>query len=77
MTTAERRNQEELKNAIKRATASYTAAPTTCEDAYREPYEWAKLIKLTSARSLEDFRPCDPIARIDALKVFVLRLLDG
>ncbi len=77
LTTAERRNQEELRDAIKRATASYTAAPVTCEDGYREVFAYAQVMKLTTARSLEDFRPCDPIQRIDAIKVFVLRLLDS
>lgn len=77
MTQSEKRNQEEIRDAIKRATSSYTSAPVTCEDGYREVFAYAQVMKLTTARSLEDFRPCDPIQRIDAIKVFVLRLLDS
>lgn len=75
-TVAEKRNQQELKDAIKRATSTYNSKPVTCETQYAEVYEWAKLIKITSARSLEDFAPCAPITRVDAIKVLVLDVLD-
>ena len=73
--TYAQKTQKEMLDAIKKATSAYSSKPVTCEDGYRDIYEFAKLMKLTSARSLDDFKPCAPITRIDAVKVFVLYLL--